>query len=135
MTAAEMLYMKANAIIFSAGKAHSTKMTTTPAKPTAFFTSSEAPMTVSEASENRRPTTGTKLPAIYLAVRIVTPSATAPVAPCTEMTPRNTVMNKPKQPRLTVRSKFASCVTLYLSDNELTMCSTAEKNSSGNTRK
>lgn len=103
------------------------KMTTTPVIPTAFFISREAPITVSEASANILPTTGTKLPAMYFAALIVTPSATALVEPCTETTPRNIVTKVPSSPILTERRRFASWVTLYLSVNEETICRTAEK--------
>ena len=80
----------------------------TPVNPTAFFTSNEAVMTVSVASENTRPTTGTKLPVIYFAVFSATPSVTELVTPCTEITPRNTVNKTPNNPTLRFLSRLAS---------------------------
>ncbi|MNC01776.1 hypothetical protein D3C75_491310 [compost metagenome] len=106
----------------------------TPDNPIAFFTSSEAEITVSVASANILPMTGTKFPVIYLAARMVTPSVTELVIPRTEITPRNTVSSTPNSPAPMFRSRLASWVSLYFSDNALTRCSTAEKNRSGKTR-
>ncbi|MNR68830.1 hypothetical protein D3C85_1936380 [compost metagenome] len=64
-----------------AGNALKKSKIMTPASPTAFFASMDAEMTVSAASENIRPTTGTKFPVTNFAVLSVTPSVTAPVAP------------------------------------------------------
>ncbi|MNJ50243.1 hypothetical protein D3C77_455060 [compost metagenome] len=105
----------------------------TPTSPIEFFTSNEADMTVSVASANTLPTTGTKFPVKYLAVRSVTPSATEPVIPFTEMTARKMVSMTPSSAMLIVRNKLASWVSLYFSDNELTICKTAEKKSKGKT--
>ncbi|MNI38453.1 hypothetical protein D3C73_925920 [compost metagenome] len=108
-------------------------MIMTPERPMAFFTRSDAEITVSVASANILPMTGTKFPVMYLAARMVTPSVTELVMPRTEMTPRNTVSSTPSSPAPILRSRLASCVSLYFSDMALTRCSTAEKNSSGNT--
>ena len=105
----------------------------TPAIPTAFLTNKDAPITVSAASENIFPTTGTKFPVIYLAVLSVIPSATDAVAPFTETTPRNTVKKIPNRLTLTFLNNLANWETLYLSDIELTIDKTEEKNINGNT--
>lgn len=81
ISAAESLYMKEMTNIFNAGKAAINKMRATPAIPTVFFSSKDAFKTVSAASVNIRPTTGTKFPATNFAVLIATPSATAEAAP------------------------------------------------------
>ncbi|MNC16895.1 hypothetical protein D3C75_647600 [compost metagenome] len=106
-------------------------MIMTPDNPMAFFTRSDAEITVSVASANIFPITGTKFPVMYFAARRVTPSVTELVIPLTEITPRNTVSSTPSSPAPTFRSRLASWVSLYLSDMALTRCSTAEKKNSG----
>ena len=95
-----------------AGKAAISKMMATPAIPTVFLRRTEALMTVSVASVNIRPITGTKFPVTNLAVLIDTPSETAAVVPWTEITPRKMVMKAPNSPMLHVLRSCASCVTL-----------------------
>ena len=75
-----------------------------------FFNNTEALNTVSVASVNIRPTTGIKLPVTNFAARIVTPSATAVVAPCTEITPKKTAKKTPRVPIATFRNKLESWV-------------------------
>ncbi|MOA16612.1 hypothetical protein D3C78_1368340 [compost metagenome] len=133
ITAEAKLKINARTNILIAGKAHKNNKITTPTKPIEFLTRSDAEITVSVASANTFPTTGTKFPVKYLAALNVTPSVTEPAIPFTEMTPRNIVRRIPSSAMLTVRIKFAICVNLYLSVNELTICMTAEKNSNGNT--
>src|SRR5690606_14042200 len=133
ITAPDRLKMIASDKIFTAGNAHSSASMSSPAIPTAFLTRSDVPITASAASVNILPTTGTKLPVMYFAVRMVTPSATEAATPWTDRTPRNAVRSTPRMPVPIVRSRSASWLTLYFSDIELTMCRMAEKNRSGNT--
>ncbi|MNJ54718.1 hypothetical protein D3C77_501740 [compost metagenome] len=95
-------------IIFIAGNAHKNNKMMTPTSPIEFLTSNDAEMTVSVASANTLPTTGTKLPVKYLAARSVTPSAIDPVIPLTEITPKNIVSITPSSDMLIVRSRLAS---------------------------
>ena len=105
--------MKAKDNTFIAGKAAINNKTATPNTPTVFFSKTEALITVSVASVNILPNTGTKLPVINFAVRIVMPSVIAAYAPCTEITPRKIVKNEANKPMLMFLSNPASWVTLY----------------------
>ncbi|MNN59573.1 hypothetical protein D3C81_1746980 [compost metagenome] len=108
ITAEARLYINPSVSILIAGKAHRNNRMMTPTRPIEFLTNNDAEMTVSVASANIFPTTGTKFPVKYLAARSVTPSVTEPATPFTEITPRNTVNNTPSRAILTVLSRSAS---------------------------